>query len=274
MNDFDYVNAVTKAYKFVWAQCMIIFAMAMVPLAVKVVNYMIIETLGMSENHMRQGLLLLPAFFVEGWLIARLIRFAVQGERIEQHLSGDPALDLRRFEGHMRAVTASMIVFVLIKLAMSLFIGLFMSEQAKLVSEMPADAPEYTVSSIVMGFGIIGILLYAFRLLWLYVPLALEIDLREFLVRIRAFTSSMYMFAIYVLCFVPLALLMMMLLNAAANMMNITSGEETQMYRYVAIAIQTIIDTVLTICASIAMAFGVQALYTGGDSDTQKGGEK
>jgi magnesium-transporting ATPase (P-type) len=258
-HDLDYIHSVTKAYRFVYAHAAVIFMMAAVPLAVKIVNYVMIEAFGFGEHYVRQGLLLLPAFFAEGWVVAGIIRFAVQGEMIEEHLTGDPQLDIERFEGHFRAVTAAMIVFVLTKLVMALFVGLFMGEQARLSAAAPMDQPEYTMSSIAIGVFLICVLFYIFRFLWLYVPVALGYNMKAFLYRIRPFTSSMYMFAIYVMCFVPLSFIMMGLLNILANM---SGGTENEIYAYGGIVIQSVIDMGLTVLVSIAMAFGVQAVFS------------
>lgn len=260
MNNFDFIDVSAKAYRFVWAQRVILLTMALVPFAVKLSNYVLLEAFGLGDNPLRQGLLLMPAYFAEGWLVARLIRFAVQGEMIEEHLSGNPQIDFQRFEGHLRSVMSSMIVFVLIKLVLALFVGLFMHEQGRLAEAMPADTPDYTTASVFTGFVILGILIYLFRFLWLYVPLALGYDMQDFLYRIRQYAYSFYFLAAYIVCFVPVAFVMTGCLNI---IISVTGGTDNVGYTYGSIFIQSSADMFLVVLSSVAIAFGVQSLYTG-----------
>ena len=71
MASFDFVECTAKAYRFVWARRQEVLELSALMLAVKIVSFVGFIVFGLDENFLRQGLLLIPVYMLEGWVIAR-----------------------------------------------------------------------------------------------------------------------------------------------------------------------------------------------------------
>lgn len=224
--------------------------MAAVPLAIKIVFYVGVTMLGLEENILRQGLLLLPVYFAEGWLAVQVIRFAVYGERGPE---APPSAS------RSRGIMAGTIIYVLTKIALSLFAALMvMGNQGTADTPPLQPAPEV----FLIGLVALGAALWCFRLLWLYVPAALDRSVVDFLGRIKPFASSLYMMGTWLLCFVPLAVAMIML---SETMLMIfppgADGAPVMAFKLAMAVAQAVLEILIAIIASAAMAYGIQTIY-------------
>src|SRR5690606_1781751 len=167
MASFDFIDSAVKGYKFVWAERGYIARLALPLLVIKFASFIFISSTGLEGNVLRQGLVYLPSYFVEGWLLAQLIRLSLFGERWPvpvTEASKDFVL------GRSRAVQAGMAVYVMIQMFMTLTLGLI-AQNAPAESQR-ADLPEPTFGTFVAGIIALAVIIWAFRLLWLYIPAA------------------------------------------------------------------------------------------------------
>jgi hypothetical protein len=259
---FDFVGASVKGYRFLAAESDIFLRLAFIPVCLKISSLIIISLMGLEANVLRQGILMMPAYAAEGWLIAQLIRMAIFNERWPFSLSGDQKRDQALFITRSRSILACVIIYSLVKLSMSLFAGLVFLDPAGMAATQPQE-PDFLL--FIFGSIVLGGAFWAFRLLWLYVPAALDYPLDDFLKRIRGYGTSFYLLGLWLLCFVPLA----MVLLFVSKILGVVLGEgaPVMVMTYLSYGIQAIIEMLMSVVASIAFAFGVQAIYEGKNLD-------
>ena len=244
MARFDFVESASQGYRFTWRQRAALVRLAAWPLTVKIAFFLLVYVLGMEGNILRQGWVLLPTYFLEGWLVVTVIRLAVL-----------PAGSTDR-----QSVSAAIILFVLVKLVVAVFAGL-MSQPAM------ADLPEQNMPSDGMMFLAAAftmlVLLWTFRFLWLYVPAAMGIPPGLFLRKIQGLQLSLYMLALWMLCFVPIALILLLVSNLLAGLFPPDGDVPARLYLYGMAIGQAVIEMTITLVSSIAMAHAVAQIMTG-----------
>ena len=60
MASFDFVEAVSKGYKFIWEERVAVLSIALMPFVIKVLTFFAVTAFVDAQNFMRHGLLLLP----------------------------------------------------------------------------------------------------------------------------------------------------------------------------------------------------------------------
>ena len=237
---------------------------ALVPLVIKLVSFVLISALDMDEAYLRQGLLLIPSYFADGWLVAQLIRLAIFKETWPAMLSGDRKKDMGLLHMRFRAIMSATIIYVLLKLVLSFLSGVIMqgSTLAQYQSEPP---PEPSSWAFVVGILVIAFTVWAFRFLWLYIPAAMGYPLKDFLKRIAPYRVSIYMIATWFLCFIPLAIIFMMVSEVLVSAFpGAEAAQASEAYKYSMVCVQAVLELLITIVSSVAMAYGIYGLYQGG----------
>lgn len=233
--------------------------MMLIPLIIKLASFVLIAALGMEEQYLRQGLILLPSFFAEGWLIAQIVRLAILKESWPAVLSGDRRKDMKILHVRFRAIMAGTIIYVLTKLVISLISGLAMQANESFVNQ---EVVEPTNFGFLTALLVVAFTIWAFRFLWLYIPAALDFPMRDFVYRIRAFKVSILMIATWLLCFIPLALIFLMISELLTSFFPLTdAGEIPDAFKYIMIGFQAILEMLIAIVSSVAMAFGLMSFY-------------
>jgi hypothetical protein len=108
----------------------------------------------------------------------------------------------------------------------------------------------------------LAVVIWAFRFLWLYVPAALGYSVSGFLKRIRPYYFSLSMLATWLLCFLPLAVLFLMGSEIFSSLLNgADASAPSTAFTYASVCLQAVIEILMVMTASVAMAFGVASLY-------------
>jgi hypothetical protein len=263
MAAFDFIESSAKGYRFLALNREAVLRLAAVPLILKLASFLGVAVLDMDDNFLRQGLLLLPSYFAEGWLIAQLIRMAVFNESWPIAITGNKTQDLALVNTRGRPILAAAVMYLLVKLALSVFSGLMMSAGAAQPAPPPAAADSSIMVLIAAAVGV-AFLVWLFRFLWLYIPMALGLPLADFLIRIKAFMTSVYMLGTWLLCFVPPALMLVVAAWFFGYVFPVgADGEPTEAYTYIMVAVQAVLEMVISMVSSVAMAFGLYSIYQG-----------
>lgn len=258
MMGFSFVDAAGKGYQFVWEERQALFSLAVLPLAVKMGCFAIIILLGLQDNHLRQGLMLLPAYFLEGWLAALCIRLAIFGERRAQGAEG-----LFVAEPLKQVILASALVYTLTKLATSFFAALVVAA-GSVDSAPPETNPPAGAYFVLVVFTVFCI--WAFRFFWLYVPVAMNVPPSRFLKRIRPFSASFSLLGLWLVCMVPAAVLLMGFSSLLKEVFFGGADAGSSMaYLYGMSCFEGVIETIVVLVASAGMAFGIQSLFNSQD---------
>lgn len=256
---FDFSDAAAAGYLFFWQQRRMIAQLAVLPLVVKIVSFIIVTGLGLHSQILRQGLVLLPSYFLEGWLVAKLIRIAVLGEGVIPPLSGDAEKDFKMLRSYNAVLLASSIVYVLIKMLMAFFTAALVRQnevynQPEVVAQAAGGAVPLVLAIIALALTI-----WAFRFMWLHVVAALDYPIEGFLKHIKSFHHSFAIVAVWIVCFVPV-ILVFLTMN---NMLYGVTGQGSEAALYGSSIIQAITEMVLAIISGVSMGFGFRSLYEG-----------
>lgn len=263
MAKFDFVEAAASGYRYVWMERRRLLPLALLPFFVKMGTYAAIYLMDIGDNVLRQGLLLLPAHLMEGFVVVLAIRMALFGERYDTLFAGKEQNIYP--EDQRRAIMAGVVVYLITKLAVSLFAGGTMIAQAYETSTVlpkPAPKPEGELYVTMIMLMIVGV--WGFRFFWLYVPAAMGISSKDFLYRIRGFMTSIYIAGFWMLCFVPMAVL---LIATAKMLMGIFPGPEagvaSPVYSMIMAAVQPVIELIISLTSGVGMAHAVKAIMSG-----------
>jgi len=262
MARFDFIESSAHGFKFVWEHNVTLLRLALIPVVLKVAAFAITHIAGWDDNFLRQGLILIPAYAAEGWLIAYVVRWAILGETDVPGLSGDPRTDEALIEDRARLLTGGMLVYLLLKLVMSAAVGLVLTADLAVPEDMQARQSGlifFMASLVLLGAGI-----WAFRLIWIYVPVVLGIKIQTYLYALRGFASSFYMIGTWLLCFIPLAFAFMLILQLFQSMAGVEDLDAASLGLTILIGtVQAAADTLIALISSVAMAVGISALFKG-----------
>lgn len=263
---FDFVEATSKGYRFVWHNRVLVGKLAGIPVLVKLGCLALIIALELSGNFLRQGLILLPSYFLEGWMLAYLVRTAIYDERGSSSLSGNQSQDEVFLRERARAILAATLVYVLIKLVLSFSTGMVMDFQRSLIGENGQslhNIPDPSPGMMLVALALLGFFLWAFRYLWMNVSVALGYGFREYALKFRGGMISFYMIGTWLLCFVPFALVLVLCSELLLSVIPAQDGEPTALYRFLMTGVQAAVDTAISLVTAIAMAFGIREVMDG-----------
>jgi hypothetical protein len=249
-NHFDFMAAANHGYVAVWENRHVILRLAALPLFITLGCVAAILFMGYQSDVLKHGLMMLPAYFAEGFLVAYIIRVLYSGD----HLGGDVKQARRYFDD----VIAAMIVFVLIKLALAVLLGLTMSTLPENVTD--AETVEISGNAVLSLFGFFAFLVWGFRFLWLYVPLAMGIPLKSFIKKIESFSITFPMLGCWFACFIPLMFATLVLSQILLSFLPPLDGANGQLSLLLLSSLQAVLELVVSIIVSVAMAHGFKVL--------------
>jgi hypothetical protein len=256
MAAFDVIDAAMQGYRQVWAERRYLMRLALVPVLIKFVCTVTVLSLGAEQNFLRQAFLFLPDYFTEGWLLAHVVRLQFLGQRWPFRPTGDNAADEIVLRERFRGVMAGTILYVLSRF---LFAGmLYVADIAQAAATIPPGATELppgaTGAVVTMTVLFVGFL-WGFRLMWIFIPAALNVPVRDFLRALgRGFMPSIYMIGAWLICFVPV---MFAFRLAGSFIVGLAGGEMSAGLQFILTFGQAIVETASIIMSTIAIGWGV-----------------
>ncbi len=247
--NFDFVRAANNSYITVWDNRAALLKLALLPLMVKFGCLAAILLLGFEGQILRHGLVMLPAYFAEGFLIAYTIRTVHAGVGI--------SADLKEAKYYFNDVIAAMIVFVLIQMAIVFLAGITLAEMPENIDQVEQYEPSLRI--FVMAMLSFGLIIWAFRFTWLHVPVAMGINLSSFLKRIRLFSSSLPILGCWFLCFLPVAFVMVLVSRSAMFLLP-QDGNVNMLSNLILFFIQGGFEMLVNLISAIAMSYGFKSL--------------
>ncbi len=265
MASFDFIESASEGYKFVWEERRVLVRLAFVPFLIKLVSYAVIIGFGLEDNLLRQGWLLIPSYFAEAWLIAVTLRFAIFAEAAgPAAITLDPArgklkgedLDTRR-----RNIMGCILAYVLMKLAVAFVTGstIVGARQSSLEPNMTAGL-EGEAGAFFFSAAALAVFIWAFRFIWLYVPVALGYRLEDFVRKTRGFMTSVYMLGFWMICFLPFAILVLLASELMLMIFPPVEGMASAGYSYAMAFSQVAFELMIALISSVGMAHGVVSI--------------
>lgn len=252
MARFDFVECTSRAYRYGWENRGQILAMAAPAIVFKILTFIVVLNFFDDLSLLRQNLLILPSYYFEGWVISSVLAgvFSSSGQN-----ESDQSLTKRNIQ-------AATIVYVLIKLVMSFVMGMtFMNEEAVSQTQQSQTLSPQIFFMMILT---LGFLVWSFRFLWLYVPMVMGYNLENFLAAFRSFKSSFYMIGVWLMCLMPLGLGLLLASGLLGVIFPQTEGmPATFAYKNAMIIVQAFLDFMISLIASLAMAYGIHSVMSG-----------
>ena len=259
---FNIVNAVRAAYLFLIAERNYLLRLAVAPVLIKLVCYVTALALGYEDNLLRMALILVPASLIEGWMLAHVIRLITLGQRWPFQVTGDDEADIAVLQKRMHGVMGGLVSYALINILLA---GL-LAAMTMFAPVAPVDGAQPSAGDAgraVMMLFAMGGLLWAFPLLWVYIPLSTSSDARAWLKDIRGMRFSLPMIGVWLLSYLPVAAVTMLGVNAILS--PFPEGSVPAGARFAAIILSVVLDTLKALIGTAAMTFAL------GDYHARKG---
>jgi hypothetical protein len=164
--------------------------------------------------------------------------------------TGNMEEDIKVLSVRARGVMSGLIVFVLINMAL----GAILAFITPLVPSDPAAAEQLPPETGFIIFLLLVFSFWGFRLTWLYIPYALNIDGMRYLRALGGLMSSISMIGAWLLCFIPFVILVQIIGGLLTPLGDSTAG-------FIMVLLTVAADTLKNILATAAITYGVMEIF-------------
>lgn len=259
---FNIINAARAGYQLMIQERRYLLRLAMIPTLIKLVCYVTALSLGFEDNMVRMALVLLPASLVEGWMLAHVIRMITLGQRWPFQPTGDMEADVAVLRTRMHGIMGGLVSYALVNVLLAGLLALMTGMAPVMVDGAPPepmDAGRAMILLVMMSTTI-----WAFPLLWVFIPLSLSMDAREWLKEIRGLRFALPMIAVWLLCYLPVAAVMMIGINAILS--PFAEGAVPVGARFSVIILSVVLDTVKALIGTAGMTFALGEYFANKNS--------
>lgn len=256
MASFDIIDSASYAYKLVWTERRYLARMALVPVAVQVFCQAGVTAFGWQTDFIRQALIMLPSYFTEGWLFSHLVRLIFLGQRWPFRPTGNRDNDVAMLQDRAQGIMGGTLFYVVIRFLMA-GVATLMYGVSQEISPDKTESPDTAL--ILAGVALMVFFIWGFRLLWLYIPAALNVPVRGFLSAIRGFSTSLYLMGAWLVSFMPLMMVYVFVTSFIVSLAG--SPEAIPLPAKVTIDIfRTAIDIAIGTLATASIAHGIRVM--------------
>lgn len=251
---FDIIKSAGAGYGLIWEERRYLAKLALVPCIVKFCCYALISLLGWEENLLRQALVLLPSYFADGWLFCHLTRLLFLEHRWPFRPTGHIEKDMRVIADRAAGIVGGTLTFVVIKFllagagALAYAVGL----AGLAIQEQPEQGGNGGL--FLLTLFLLGLFLWAFRLLWLYIPAAVNYPLRRFLKELGGYGASFSLIGTWLFCFLPPFFVFGKLLSFLDDAAQ--QGQPALEIHFLALVLHVLLDTGIGLLATAGLGYG------------------
>lgn len=249
--NFDLIDCVGSAYKRTWLERRYLLPLITVPILIKILFYYLATQHVESDDILRLGLFMLPAYFVEGWMLAHWARTILTNHRWPFVPSGDLEKDSITLKSRASGVLGGMVSFVLINFLIAGYFAFFFSYMPPDMDPNNAD-PKLGILAIIMLVSIF----FFFRFVWSYIPLAVNFPIKKYMALTSSKGFTFNLIGLWLVCFVPPVITMQFLGSLISGM----NGEAdlTASQEMILIFIRVIFDTLKNILVTAGIAYALK----------------
>lgn len=255
MASFNILTAAENAFRTTWIERRYLLRLAAVPFFLKMVCYLTAFSMGYQDDYLRLTLFLLPALFAEGWMLSHYTRLIVLGHRWPFQPTGNMEDDLKTLSIRARGVMGGLLVFVLINMAL----GAILAFVTPYIPADPSTAEQLPPLTGFIFFALLAFSFWGFRLTWLYIPYALNIDGMRYLKALGGLKSSLSMIAVWVLCFIPFVICVQIAGTFFGSLSEAIAGKAAGGFAMVIVTI--LLDVVKNVIATAAITYGLMEIF-------------
>lgn len=261
MAPFDVIEVAGKGYTLVWEERRYLARLAIVPVVLKLVCFTVVIALGWQEIYLRQALVMLPSYFVEGWLLSHLVRFIFLGQRWPFRSTGDEEKDRSVLQDRAQGIIGGTVFYVLIRfLQNGLFAFVRIYGAPPDITPAATSVQEPSMMIFMLAVVMLVITIWAFRFFWLFIPAAVNYPVRQFVRGLGGFSTSIHMIGTWLICFVPLVFVLFIV---TAQVLSVSGGDISSVPAVLDFAIsifQVIVDTLVIIITTAGIAYAVGSM--------------
>jgi hypothetical protein len=257
----------------VWVERAYLLKLATIPLLIKFACMITVMVLGVDNNILRQGLILFPGVLAEGWVLAQFLRTLLKGERWPTILPAeidDTLLD--RILLRARGIVAATLAYGLIALGLylvrylsyGLMFGDFNASQEDVATLLrPPEAgedPKLNVNPLMLFPLIVAsvALFWAFRLLWVYIPLSVLMPVEDYLKKVGGMMSSVKMVVLYFCTMTPIMFVMIIISNIVFGIFDTNADNSESIARFIMVFFAVIADTLVGLVSTAAFVWAMK----------------
>lgn len=242
------MEATSFGYRTVWRERRYFLYLAAVPCLVQFICHMAVAALGWRSEFMRQAIVMLPAYFAYGWMLAHVSRLVFLGERWP-YRGEAPEIPARQ-------VLTGMLAFAVAEYLVSGLLDV-LYQLAVVAPELRAAPP--LAANVLAAAAVFGVF-WLFRYFWFYIPASIGFPLPEFSRSMRGYATSVYMLAAWLAATVPGMLLYFFVMSALVPFdprtgLPLTAGGEF----LVGIA-GSFVDTAVAVISTVIMAHAIRGM--------------
>ncbi len=271
MASFDFIEATNKGYSYAWTNRAVITKLGLYPVLVKFVCLVCVSAFGYEDNLLRSGLLMIPSYFLEGWLIAHLLRMAFYSD-IGVNLSGDPSRDERALQDKSKDLLAGTIVYVLLRLIGMALVGSLGVDGAAM-SKPPETEQDPSVFMFISAMMVLMLFFWMFRIYFIYIPVTLGYSMREYFMKLAGMASSFYILAAWMLCFLPLMLLTILGFDVIKSLTMVDGGGgPLSLFKFLSHGWRAVMEVITEVITTLVIGQGVVVMMSGQSADDNRRG--
>lgn len=255
---FDLIAVTGRAYQTVWAERRYLLRLAAIPFLFKILFFTLGYSQGGDENLLRMTLFMLPAWVVEGWMLAHVARLVLLGQRWPFRPTGERDVDLPVLQDRYRGVMGGAVTFALTQFIVGGWFALLMYI---VPVDLAADPTQQSVSgaAAVTACVLLGVALYFFRYLWLYVPAAVRVPLRPAAVRLSVGMGiSLRLLGLWFLCAVPAMVALQMIVGLLVTLAGNEAGGDVVIV--LSVAAKAAFDIVKNLLCAVAVCHALRGI--------------
>lgn len=272
MASFDFIKATIKGYQFVWVHRVELFKFSFPVVFIAVFCEFVIIQAGMEENLLRRGLLDLPAVFAQGYFLVELVRYAIYGEPFvlwgytrRSKIDQFKELYLQRMQDFRRRalIQAALILYVLQMVVADVLMGLS-ALGAQKEGQPPVEAMSQAdilagLPEVIIALLFLIAAFWCVRLGFLYVSLSMGYGIREYLHKLRGFSSSVNLF----LCSFFVMLLLVFPAEMLFKLLTLVFADFPAMWVVTTAIVREYIAIILLSVVTVASAYGIKEMVEG-----------
>jgi len=257
---FNVINSAHYAYQLVWREWRYLLKLALVPLVIKFASFLLSMMYSEGDNIIRMSLLLIPAYFAEGWMLSHFVRLITNGQRWPYVMTGDDVIDLKAAKERGRPLLAGILGFVLINLFIALYYHVFSSFMPSAVVAGEVINPEDVTPEMFLTMSVMtAFVFFAFRFVWLYIPFAARMNPFDYIRKTNGIGVTVRMIGLWLICFVPVVTVMQGIIS-----LFVSGGAEQSVGVSIAFAvIRIVFDTVKNILVTAGMSVAILHMMNG-----------
>ena len=207
IHPFDIIETSGKAYIKAWEERRYLLRLALVPMLSKALCAAAVIIMGFEGKIFSQTLVMLPAYFFEGWLIVHIARLIFFDERWPLKLSGNTEQDILYLSERSRAVFSGIILYVLTYMAFYAALGFVTMSLPFEEGQAPKEMPEPSLAIFLVAIIVILGIVWLFKFFFLYLPIAIDASITSYLKMLPGLQSSLFLIGMYLISCVPFVLL-------------------------------------------------------------------